>query len=480
MADDDRWDWDREIAKAGIGDEGDGTPFPPGSGREVDEDLDDGWVGTEPVELTEHGVALAFTNRYGGTVRYDHHAGRPFRWSPRVGIYEANETGMLVDICRRIAARASEAEKPALRKQVRRKSFALGAAGFIQCDPVHAVTATIWDPDPLLLGCPGVTVDLRTGKARLPSPEDFITRCTAVAPDVEGHCPTWLRFLEEATGGDEKMVDYLQTIAGYALTGETREHKFFFLYGDGGTGKTTFQNVLRGVMGSYAQSASISSFTAAKYESHPTDMAAMRGARLITVSEVTEGRYWDEARVKQLTGGDKIRARFMRENEFEYTPQFKLVFAGNHRPPMHNVDDGMKRRLRMIPFDHRPARADAGLEGKLRAEWPGILRWMIRGCQAWREEGLRDPEAIVGATDDYFGEQDVVGQWIAERCRVDRNAEGDAAGLFAAWKSWAEASSERVGTAKWFGEVLTRKGFKRGLSYIAGVRVRVWVGLSLR
>lgn len=449
-------------------------PPPPGDGAPLL------YVG--PVELTEDGVALAFTRAHKGRALFDHHLGRWFWWQEADGIWRRDERRAAVEHCRTIVRGASDIEKPKVQATVRRKSFMAGAEFLAQGDPAHAVTSEVWDRDRMLLGCPGATVDLRTGVSRAPAASDFITRQAAVAPDLAGHCPTWERFLEDATGGDEAMIAFLQTIFGYSLTGEIKDHAAFWLYGDGGNGKSVFLNTLRGILGSYGQAASMDTFTASKYASHPTDLAALRGARLVTVSEISEGRNLDEQRFKQLTGGDPVRARFMRQDEFEYVPQFKLLFAGNSRPSIRSVDSAMKRRLRMIPFNHKPARPDPDLEERLKAEWPGILRWAIRGCQAWRSEGLGQPGVVVAATAEYFGQQDLFSQWLEERCEValgDRRVWSASAELFADWRKWVEAAGEFAGNSKSFGERLARKGFIMESARVAGVKARGWRGLRL-
>jgi hypothetical protein len=177
---------------------------------------------------------------------------------------------------------------------------------FARADPQLAVTAEIWDRDPWLLGTPGGTVDLRTGELRTARREDFITKQTGAAPEP-GEPRRWLQFLREATAGDSELVRFLQQVAGYCLTGSTREHSLFFIYGPGGNGKSVFLNLLNYVLGDYATTAAMETFTASKHDRHPTDLAMLNGARLVSASETEEGRAWAESRIKQLTGGDKIR-----------------------------------------------------------------------------------------------------------------------------------------------------------------------------
>jgi putative DNA primase/helicase len=207
----------------------------------------------------------------------------------------------------------------------------------------------------LLLGTPGGTVDLRTGELRTSRLEDCITKMTSVAP-LDEPCPRWIQFLNEATGKDADLIEFLQQWCGYGLTGLTREHALVFVYGAGGNGKSVFLNVVQTIMKDYAITAAMDTFTASKFDKHSTDLAMLQGARLVTASETEEGRAWAEARIKQMTGGDAITARFMRQDNFTFTPQFKLTIIGNHQPVLHNVDDAAKRRFNIVPFLLKPAK----------------------------------------------------------------------------------------------------------------------------
>ena len=199
-------------------------------------------------------------------------------------------------------------------------------------------------------------------------------------------------------------------------------------------------------------------FTAASGDRHPTDLAMLRGARLVTASETEEGKAWAEARIKALTGGDKITARFMRKDFFEYQPEFKLTIIGNHKPILKNVDDAARRRFNLAPFTHVPAQRDLQLEVKLRAEWPAILRWMIEGCLDWQKNGLVRPEAVTAATAAYFSEQDIVHQWVDDCCERGGTKSDTMAALFKSWGDYALLNGEKPGTSKWFSGVLARLG----------------------
>jgi putative DNA primase/helicase len=242
------------------------------------------------------------------------------------------------------------------KKAICKASVAAGAESFCRADPQHAVTSEIWDADPWLLGTPKGTISLKTGKMHQPRPSDFITKLTGCVPDSREPV-LWMRFLNDVTRGDEPMMTYLQRVAGYSLTGLTTEHALFFIYGPGGNGKSVYLNLLVHILGDYAANAPMDTFTSSKFNAHPTDLAMLKGARMVTASETEEGRAWAEARIKVLTGGDPITARFMRQDFFTYKPQFKLLFAGNHQPTLHGVDVAMRRRFNMLPFIFKAGRA---------------------------------------------------------------------------------------------------------------------------
>jgi putative DNA primase/helicase len=302
---------------------------------------------------------------------------------------------------------------------------------------------------------------LRTGEIRRAVSENYITKITAVVPADKPECPRWLQFMREATNDDEGLIAFLQQFLGYTLTGDTKEHSLLFIHGDGGNGKGVLQNTIGDILGDYRQTAAMETFTASPTDKHPTDLAMLHGARLVTASETEEGRAWAESRIKQITGGDKISARFMRQDFFEFKPEFKLLLIGNHKPTLRNVDDAARRRFNIVPFVHKPPVKDLDLEAKLRAEWRGILRWMIDGCLIWQRFGLVRPQVVLDATNEYFTEQDSIRQWIEDRCDIGKGTLSDTStNLFRNWTTWATANGEKPGTARWFAQALARQGFK--------------------
>jgi putative DNA primase/helicase len=252
--------------------------------------------------------------------------------------------------------------------------------------------------------------------------------------------------------GDAELIAFIQRMLGYALTGDTREHALFFLYGPGGNGKGVLLNTVAGILGDYSKMAAMNTFIELKHDPHSTDLAGLRGARLVTASETEKGRRWAEAKIKTLTGGDPISARFMRQDFFEYVPQFKLVIAGNHKPGLRSVDEAIRRRFNLVPFTVKIPKEerDTSLPERLRAEWPGILAWMIEGCLAWQRGGLQQPAAVREATEEYLAGEDALNTWVTERCITAPDAWASRQELFTSWSNWAHGAREYVGTLKDF------------------------------
>jgi putative DNA primase/helicase len=310
------------------------------------------------------------------------------------------------------------------------------------------------------------TYDLRTGASRAPDLRDYITKMTGCrcAPKGTPH-PRWTAFLNRVTDHDAELQGFLQRYSGYCCTGFTGEHVFVFAYGTGANGKSTFINTVRGILGDYATVANMSTFLASNVEHHPTDLAKLHGARLVVAQETQKGRSWDETKIKALTGGDKITARFMRRDFFDFVPNFKLFICGNHKPRLNNVDESIRRRLLLVPFTVQipPNQRDKDLAEKLKKEWPAILRWMIDGCLEWQRIGLAPPPVVRDATEEYFAEQDTTQQWLDD-CTEDGGdlAFSRTAELFASWKEWCEARNLRPGSEKALSSTLVDRRFVKG------------------
>ncbi len=360
-------------------------------------------------------------------------------------------------LCRKVASGCNDKKKA----EALVGSKTVGAVtSLARSDRRIAAAVGQWDADPWLLNTPAGTVDLHTGTLRPHKPEDFITKVAAVAPDPCCPTPLWLTFLDRIMNGDTGLIDYLQRVAGYALTGDISEEAIFFGYGTGANGKGVFTGAISGCLGEYHTAAPVETFTEAHGERHPTELAGLHGARFVTATETQQGKRWDEAKIKALTGGDPISARLMRQDFFEFIPQLKLFISGNHKPSLRNVDEAMRRRFHLIPFAVTIPKAerDKELKAKLKAEWPGILAWAVRGCLDWQEHGLNPPKAVLAATEAYLDAQDSFGAWVEECCELGTKLCELRSQLWASWRGWAERSNEYAGKKSEFWEKLEANG----------------------
>jgi putative DNA primase/helicase len=415
-------------------------------------------VTDRPPEFTDEALALRFTELHKAQLRYVATWGRWLIWDGTV--WRFDETLLAFDLSRAVCRKAStECSDERIAAAIASAKTVAAVERLAKADRHHAATADQWDSDLWMLNTPDGVVDLRTSRLRPHHPDDYMTKITAVGP--EAGCPLWKKFLDRITGDDIELQAFLERFSGYCLTGITREHALAFGYGTGANGKGTFLNTIGGVLGGYAAVAPMETFTASPTDRHPTDLAMLRGARLVTAQETEEGRRWAESRIKALTGGDPITARFMRQDFFTFMPQFKLFIAGNHKPGLRGVDEAIRRRLNMVPFTITiPAgERDPGLPEKLKAEWPGVLRWMIDGCLEWQAKGLAPPPAVVLATESYLQTEDAVSNWIKERCKtVDYGGTGSSR-LYADWSMWAKGAGEEAGSLKRFSQTLEAKGY---------------------
>jgi putative DNA primase/helicase len=250
------------------------------------------------------------------------------------------------------------------------------------------------------------------------------------------------------------MQSFLQRMFGYCLTGSVIEHALFFLYGPGGNGKSTILETGRAILGDYSRSAPSGMCMSTSFDRHPTDVAGLRGTRMAITTEIDEGRAWDTTRIKGLTGGDAISARFMRQDYFDFDPKFKLLISGNDQPRLSRVDDAIRRRFNVLPFRVRITDPDPEFREKLRPEWPGILACMIQGCLSWQEHGLSAPALVTSATADYLESQDTTGRWIAEECELKPGTETPVGELFQSFTQWCSRNDEQECSIKAFGNDL--------------------------
>jgi P4 family phage/plasmid primase-like protien len=427
---------------------------------------------------SEEALALSFAERHADTLRYVAKWGQWLIWDGTC--WRTDETRRVFTLARELCREISkEANKPAERKRIASAKTRAAVVSLASEDRRLAATMEQWDVDPWLLNTPDGVVDLRTGRLRKHQPTEYMTMQTSVSP--ERGCPQWMAFLQEVTGDDVELQRYLQRVSGYCLTGMTTEQELYFLYGPGNNGKGVWTRSVAGVWGDYHRSASIETFTAAKFEQHPTELAKLRGARLVTASETEEGRRWAESRIKQLTGGDPIDARFMRQDFFTYTPQLKLLFQGNHMPKLRTINKAISRRFKRILFAIiiPDEKVDKHLEAKLKTEWSGILAWAIEGCLEWQRIGMCPPKVVTDATESYLESEDVLGEWLNECCVRDANAWENSTALFSSWKGWAVGRDEWIGSSTEFskkledrGEFTKRKNVEQTKRGFGGVRLK--------
>jgi putative DNA primase/helicase len=432
---------------------------------------------------TEADLSDAFVEAHGDKLRY---VAAWSKWLHYDGqVWRDEQTHLVRDLakahCRKAAGLADTKELRSLAS-----ARTVGAVQTLaQAHRGIAATPDQWDADPWMLNTPGGIIDLKTGETLEREPVDYVARITGATPADDAECPQWIAFLERifrtAEGEpDPDLIAFMQRVLGYGLTGITTEHAMFFGYGKGRNGKSVLLDTVAGIMGGYHVTAPIDTFTASSSDRHPTELARLVGARLVTSIETEKGRAWAEARIKTLTGGDRIAARFMRQDFFEFTPQFKLFVAGNHQPTLRTIDEAIRNRFNLVPFTQYipPEERDPDLTSKLRGEWPAILRWMIEGCLAWQEKRLRPPAAVTAATAAYLETQDALGAWIEDCCETDKSTyQTRASELFASWKAYADKTGEPAGSTKTFGPLLEARGFPRSPNRRAG---SVYMGIRLR
>lgn len=329
------------------------------------------------------------------------------------------------------------------------------------------------DSDPWLLNVKNGTVDLRTGELQPHNPDDLITKVAPVDFDTSAECPEWEKFIASIFGTPE-LCGYVQRLCGYWVTGIVREQMLPILWGSGSNGKSTFLEVFMKTIGEdYTMMAPPGFVMARMHDTHPTELADLFGKRFVLTSETEEGKRLNEAMVKSLTGSDKIRARRMRENFWEFDPSHKIALVTNHQPIIRGTDTGIWRRIRMIPFSKKFWNPDIGETGpeelrqvkglgdRLLAESSGILSWVVRGCIDWLHDGERAPEEVLSMTNAYQSTQDVFKTFLEECCTIDSNGVAAAADLYKAFKKWAETNNEWAGSSRRFGQLMTERGFER-------------------
>ena len=431
---------------------------------------------------TDAGNAELFAYLYGGRFRYDH---RRRRWLAWQGDWWRPDADAAVVRLAKEAPRERYQRAASIDDLKERESearWAISSESKLRLDAMLnlaraerpiADAGEGWDTGPMLLGVGNGVVDLTTGALRPGRQNDQITMHAGVPFYPDAGCPRWERFLVEIFGSDEELLDYVWRAMGYGLTGETGEQCHFMCWGSGWNGKTTFQRVHREVMGEYAANTPFSTLEMSSRYSIPNDLAALYGKRLVTASELNEAVRLNEARLKMLAGEDPVTARFLHSEFFTFLPAAKFWLSVNHKPIVNDDSTGFWRKVRLIPFTESfEGRAEKDLKGALRAEYQGILAWMVRGCLEWQKRGLEPPHAIRAATLEYRAESDPVAVFLRARCLVGSGYSARAGSLYREYLAWANdmglRERERLSNTRFgrlMGDRFKRREHSSGNSY---------------
>jgi putative DNA primase/helicase len=428
--------------------------------------------------LSDYGNAERLVDRDGADLRYCEAWAKWFVWDgsrwavDRTGEVMRRAKGTVRALYHEAAEIADDNQRQAYNKHIAKSESEKGLRAMIalaQSEPAIPILPEELDTDPMLLACENGTLDLATGELHPHRREDRITRRVPVIFDPDATCPTVDQFIADIFGGDPDMVSYIYRALGYAITGSVKERVLFILWGaKGNNGKTTLLELLADVLCDYSAKVKADTLMVKHGEGGiPNDIARLKGARFVFASEGEENRRLAEALVKEITGGDTITARFMRGEWFDIRPEFKVFFATNHRPVIRGTDPAIWKRLHLIPFVERfveePAPGehpiDKDLPAKLRAELPGFLAKIVRGCLEWQRMGLCPPEKVQAATEAYRGEMDTMADWLAECCVVTPQAQATPSALYASYAEWCDAAGEHPCTMKAFSMRLQERGF---------------------
>lgn len=378
-----------------------------------------------PENQTDLANARRLVAAHGDKLRYCHPWGKWLTWDGCR--WKLDDDGAVMRLAKSIAdqvwSEARQAGENSAMRHAARTASDKGARAMLSlaASDLPVLPAEL-DANPMLLNFQNGTVDLRTGELRGHRREDSITKLCVVEFDPAAAAPTWERFLQDVFAGADDVIPFLQRYLGYCATGDVREQILAVFHGGGSNGKSTLLEGVSAALGpDYAAAAPRDLLMAKRGESHPTELADLHGKRFVVAQETENNRTLAEGLVKQLTGGDTIKARRMREDFWQFAPSHKIVLCTNHRPRVRGTDHAIWRRLRLVPFNIRfdGDRKDKTMPAKLAAERQGILAWIVRGAVAWHQHGLSDPPTVLAATAEYRSESDTIGRFIAENCIVN-------------------------------------------------------------
>lgn len=413
---------------------------------------------TRTLDHTDDWAALELVHHHGHEIRYVPDRGRWLHWVGHTWHIQPNTGGQIRELTKHVARTLPEEgrDESAFKKRFLSANGTTNALTQAQTDPRITVDWDDLDNHPYELNTPGGIVNLRTGQLGPSDPARLHTRATTITPDWDQTPGLWHYFLESTfEGQDEQLIGYVQRLLGYSITGAVTHHVLPFLHGAGANGKSTMLDVVMHLLGSYAGSTP-AGFLMQGMQQHETEIARLSGLRFVVASEVNERDRFDEAKVKQLTGGDTLTARFMRQDHFTFTPTHHLWLMGNKQPRVQTGGESFWRRLRMIPFANVVPRAerDEHLTQKLiDEEGPAILAWIIDGARDSLAKGVRDPESVLAATREYASEEDALGQYVEERLRTGTAGHEKAATVRADYEDWCHRNGEQPMSA----QVLSRE-----------------------
>lgn len=432
---------------------------------------------------TDDAMALSLVDAYGSTIRYCPERGRWLVWSGHRWAWCPDDSAVREHV-KTLARNLSEDDKA----DVRHKVHALSAPGTTniirqaRSDPRVVVRLAELDAWPFELNTPRGIVNLRTGVLTPPDPARLHTRSTLVAPDPDADTGHWDAFLAATFAGHEDIPGYLQRLAGYSITGAVLDHVLPFCYGTGQNGKGVFLDTLVHILGDYATVAPEGFLMIQRYPKHETELADLAGMRFVVCSELNEGDRFDEARIKSLTGGDPVKARFIQRDYFTFTPSHHLWLMGNHEPTVKSGGPSFWRRVRIVPFANTvpPERRIPGLMDMLTHDHgPAVLAWLITGARAYLADGLPEPDSVQAATTDYEHDQDSVTRWVEDCCYVGGGDQVTTAisAARAAYERWCTTEGLTPKGPRALGAAL-RDRF--GVQYTSGGRAgRRYIGLAL-
>ena len=368
-----------------------------------------------------------------------------------------------------------EIEKYAmLSESVRRREAFVKAAQWIKA---LNITSEDLDNNPWLINVQNGTIDLSTGEFREHRQEEMISKIANVEYDPEADCPLWKQFIREIMNYKTDLINFLQAAAGWALTGDISEQTMFIMYGTGANGKSTFLNTIMYLLGEYAIATPTETFMKKSGEQNTNDIARLRGTRLVTTTEAEQGRRISEPLIKKITGNDQMTARFLYGEYFNFVPTFKIFMATNHKPVIKGTDYGIWRRIKLIPFTTRIAedKQDKHLELKLREEASGILNWLLKGAELWKSEGIKAPAIVQNATDEYRGEMDVIGNFLKQCCKQEKDCKIRIRELYKAYSDWCDENNEHAVSERFLSLRLKEIGFEQTRT----TEARYWSGIAL-